>query len=45
MIPLVGHVVNIAGGQCAPDDMGGGWRCSMGAGRVLHLIIDSTDLV
>jgi hypothetical protein len=27
MIPLVGHVVRIAGGQCAPDFMGGGWGC------------------
>jgi hypothetical protein len=27
MTPLVGHVVRMTGGQCAPDDMGGGWVC------------------
>jgi len=40
MTPVVGHVVRMAGGQCAPDDMGGGWVCRIwGAGRVPHLAI------
>ena len=31
MIPVPGHVVRIAGGQCASDDMAGGWVQGMGA--------------
>ena len=27
MTQLVGPVVRMTGGQCAPDDMGGGWVC------------------
>lgn len=37
MIPLVSDVVRIAGGQCAPDEMGGGWVQSIGAAHVPHL--------
>jgi hypothetical protein len=33
MIPLVGRVVRIAGGQFAPDDMGGGWGVQGMGGR------------
>jgi hypothetical protein len=33
MIPVVGHVVRMAGRNCAPDDMGGGWVVGQAASR------------
>jgi hypothetical protein len=29
MTSVVGHVVRMACGQCAPNDMGGGWVCKV----------------